>query len=137
MATCEGRCTAEAEVDCQVMCQASGYIDCTTMLTGGCETQCMEPDGALFCDGQYVDHGGNLDACIMALQDALDIEVDVTARGSSSCMGGMCMAEGEVSASCGVSGAPGGGAGGASGWLGLAAVPVALVAVRCRRRRRG
>ena len=103
-ASCQGRCDAEANIDCQVDCQASGYLDCEASLTGGCTARCEEPDGALFCDGQYVDHGGNLDACIDALWNALDIEVDASARGSSMCTDGMCTAEGEAeaSASCAV-----------------------------------
>lgn len=103
-ASCQGRCEAEANVDCQVDCQAGGYIDCEASLTGGCMARCQEPDGALFCDGQYVDHGGNLDACIDALRNLLNIEVDASARGSAGCVGDTCTAEGEAeaSASCAV-----------------------------------
>lgn len=131
-ASCEGSCTAEANVDCQVECQSGGYAECTAELMGGCTAQCTEPDGALFCDGQYVDHGGNLDACIEALRSALNIEVDASARGSSMCTGGMCSAEGEAeaSASCAVAWTRPAGAGLA--WL-AALVPLCLL---FRRRRR-
>jgi hypothetical protein len=54
----------------------------------------------MFCDGQYVDHGGNLAACKAALKAALDIEVQASASGSSDCSDGMCEAEGEAEASC-------------------------------------
>ena len=101
-ASCEGSCTAEANIDCQVDCQADGYVDCYAELMGGCMTHCTEPDGALFCDGQYVDHGGNLDACMDALRDTFDIEVDASARGSAMCSGSSCTAEGEAEVSCAV-----------------------------------
>ena len=102
-ASCEGRCEAEANVDCQVDCQASGYVDCEASLTGGCTAQCEAPEGALFCEGQWVD-ADDVDACIDALRTLLDIEVDASARGSAMCEGGMCTAEGEAeaSASCAV-----------------------------------
>ena len=70
------------------------HVSCTAELSGGCEVQCQSPDGALFCDGQYVDHGGNLEECIAALNAFLDIEVS----GSASCSGNSC--EAEASASC-------------------------------------
>ncbi|MEQ8893279.1 MAG: hypothetical protein RID93_36855 [Sandaracinaceae bacterium] len=99
-ASCQGRCEAEANVDCQVDCQADGYVDCYATVEGGCEAECTEPSGALFCDGQYVDVEGGVDACIMQLRDRLDIEVDTSARGTAMCMDGECMAEGEASISC-------------------------------------
>lgn len=99
-ASCEGQCTAEARTDCQVDCQSSGYADCKLSAEGGCEGRCEEPEGALFCDGQYVDHGGNLAECKAALKAALDIEVKASARGESECSDGSCQAEGEASASC-------------------------------------
>src|SRR5438105_1420269 len=63
-ASCSGSCTAKANVDCDVSCQATGYANCEAMLTGGCQAQCTTPQGALFCDGQYVDTGNNLQQCI-------------------------------------------------------------------------
>lgn len=99
-ASCNGQCSAEANVDCQIDCQGG----CTAELTGGCEVQCQNPDGALFCDGQYVDAGGNLQECINALEAALSITVDVSARGSAACEGNTCAAEGEVSAGCSAAG---------------------------------
>jgi MYXO-CTERM domain-containing protein len=102
-ASCEGSCKAEANVDCQIDCQADGYVDCEAELTGGCETQCSKPEGALFCDGQYVDAGNNLEECFAALKAIFDIDVD--ASGSASCEGNTCMAEGEVSCNCTADGA--------------------------------
>jgi MYXO-CTERM domain-containing protein len=111
-----------------VDCQADGYVDCYAEVSGGCEAECMSPDGALFCDGQYVDHGGNLDACRNALRDAFDIEV--MSSGSAMCADGSCTAEGEVSVGCAA--APGQTAG--SRWAGLVGfLAVGLLFVRRRR----
>lgn len=98
--SCSGSCTADSTFTCQNACSASGYADCTTELTGGCQTDCMATDGALFCDGQYVDVEGNLDACVNALRDALSIEV--MGYADLECEGGSC--EANAGASCSVAG---------------------------------
>jgi len=81
------------------MCQSNGYAMCETMLTGGCQAQCSQPMGALFCDGQYVDTGNNLQQCITDLQSALNLQVSA----SGSCSGNSCQGTASVSA-CSVSG---------------------------------
>lgn len=125
-AKCEGSCEAEANADCQIECQADGYIDCEAELTGGCKTRCEKPEGALFCDGQYVDTGDNLKECIAALKAVFDIEV--YADGSASCSGNTCMAEGEVGCECNATEA---------GDLGLAGVlGLGFVVLGASRRRR-
>jgi MYXO-CTERM domain-containing protein len=98
-ASCKGSCTAEVNAKCQIDCQSKGYVQCKSRLEGGCKTQCTQPKGALFCDGQYVDTGNNLDNCIAALNAILNIKVD--ASGSASCTGNNCEAEGQAKASCG------------------------------------
>lgn len=98
-ASCEGSCTADANLDCQIDCQAGGYVDCQAQLSGGCRTEC-DNDGALFCDGQYVDHGGNLEECIDSLRALLQIEVTGYAEGS--CGNGRCEGEAGGSISCAV-----------------------------------
>ncbi len=101
-ASCQGSCTADTNFDCQIDCQAMLEVSCSASLQGGCEAECSKPEGALFCDSQYVDHGGNLQECLDALKAELNIEV--MASGSASCEGGSCQAEGEVSVSgCAVS----------------------------------
>lgn len=94
-ASCSGHCEAEANVDCQIECQADGFVDCEAELQGGCEAQCSRPEGAMFCDGQFV-NSDNLDDCIAALKSYLNIMVE----GSASCEGNTCMAEGSVACSC-------------------------------------
>jgi hypothetical protein len=119
-ACCTGFCEADASIDCQVDCQADGFVDCSVDVQGGCETACDLDEGALFCDGQFIDHGDNLDDCVEALQDLLDIEVDGYVRGE--CRGNRCEVEAGGTFSCGVGASDGGGA--AAGWLliGLAAL---------------
>jgi MYXO-CTERM domain-containing protein len=101
-------------MDCEVSCQTSGYVDCEASMKGGCEAQCTQPDGALFCNGSYVDTGNNLQNCI----DALKAELNITATGSASCSGNQCQAEGQASASCAMTPTPARGAGSIAG-LGL------------------
>jgi hypothetical protein len=113
-ASCEGQCTAKARMDCQVDCQAKGYAECT----GGCELECERPEGAMFCDGEFIDDGGHLAACYDAIEAWIDSHVDI--QGSSDfeaeCKNGECRARGEaegsVKASCAVTpGRPASGAG--------------------------
>ncbi len=90
-ASCQGSCNASARIDCQATCQSNGYLSCT----GGCQAACQNTgQGGLFCNGQYVDVGNNLQSCITALKDELNIQV----TGSASCSGNTCQAQ--ASASC-------------------------------------
>jgi len=126
--SCEGSCTGKARVDCQVDCQASGYAKCEGDLKVKCEGECTQPEGALFCDGQYIDHGGKLEDCIDSLNAWLTAHVDASAQGSASCSGNSCEAEGEAKASCAT--VPGGPAGG-----GIALVGMMLAGAAIARRR--
>jgi len=126
-ASCEGSCRAEANIDCQINCQAGGFVDCQSRLTGGCQVECERPEGALFCDSQYVDHGGNLEECIESLRAVLDIEVSGYAEGS--CGNGRCEAEAGGSISCAV--APEG-----RGAMGVGALVLLMLGLRGVGRRR-
>lgn len=95
-ASCNGSCEGKANIDCQIDCQAKGYGECKANLEGGCKAKCTAPEGALFCDGQYVDTGNNLSNCIDALNKVLNVKVS----GSAECAGNECKAEGKASASC-------------------------------------
>ncbi|MBN1654466.1 MAG: hypothetical protein JXA30_11910 [Deltaproteobacteria bacterium] len=97
-ASCNGSCEAEANFDCQIECQGEAYADCELDMQGGCEAACKTEEGALFCDGSYVDYGDNLDECVAALKAALDIRVE--AYGEAGCEGGSCSAEGGFSCEC-------------------------------------
>ena len=106
-ASCEGSCTAEANFSCQIDCQANGFATCTVDAQGSCMAHCDTQDGALFCNGEYVDYGNNLDECVQALMDLLNIEVEGYAM--AECHDSSCEAEAGGSVGCQV----GSGAGGA------------------------
>jgi len=74
-------------------------VDCELEVQGHCEAECDKPEGALFCDGQYIDHEGKLENCVAALREKFDIEVDGYSSGSSSCSEGSCEAEGKAGGS--------------------------------------
>jgi hypothetical protein len=80
---CNGECRADINMNCQIGCQADLYVDCKADLQGGCTGQCNNPEGALFCDGQFIDVS-NIDACAAALRDLLNIEVEFHAEASAS-----------------------------------------------------
>ncbi|UQA63619.1 hypothetical protein E8A73_011345 [Polyangium aurulentum] len=120
-ACCSGSCEAEANFDCQISCQAKGYVDCEAKLTGGCEAQCQKPEGALFCDGQYVDARDQLDKCVADLKALLNIEVQGYAYGDANCERGTCTAEGEAGFSCSASNGESSDAGTAFGIFGAVA----------------
>lgn len=80
---CSGECTAQINMDCQIGCQGDLYVECKADLQGGCETRCEAPEGAIFCDGQFVDVA-NVQSCANALRDLLDIEIEFEAEASAS-----------------------------------------------------
>lgn len=120
---CTGGCVTQVNYDCDYQCFAE--------LQGGCDVQCEKPDGALFCNGQYV-YASDIDACIEQLATQ-GIEVDVSARGQVECDITGCTSDGTTTA-CATSNAGLGAAG--AGGLGaiLASVAFGLVAERRRRR---
>jgi hypothetical protein len=131
--SCQGSCTAQTELQCQVTCQGTGYAECQTKVSGGCQGDCKDAKGALFCDGEYIDHNGTVDECIAALKAALPtIYVDTSAQGQSSCMGSSCQASGQAQASANCSFAP---SGSGSDWPAAFSVFAALGAICMRRRR--
>ncbi len=132
-ASCEGSCRAEANLECQVDCQASGYADCKSELEGGCKVDCETEAGALFCDGQYVDHGGNLAECVDSLRAIFGIEVEGYAE--ASCSNNSCHAEAGATISCSFEPSPGAGKNLAA-FLGLAGGLLGFGAAVRRRRRR-
>ena len=125
-ASCEGSCEAEANLDCQLECQVDGYAACELDVQGECEAACDLREGALFCDGQFIDHGDNLIECIDALRDLLDIRVEGYVNGE--CDDGSCEAEAGGSISCGV-----GGRGDGASALVLIGLAVAGASIRRRR----
>lgn len=133
-ARCEADCSARANVDCQVDCQRDGYLECQARLEGGCEVACERPEGALFCDDQFVQAGRNLQECIGALRSRLDIDVAMEAYASGDCAGNTCSGSADASALASCSyGAPS--TGGGAGALAVLLSAAALIGARVRRRR--
>ncbi|MCA9705124.1 MAG: hypothetical protein KDK70_04640 [Myxococcales bacterium] len=66
MECCGGSCSAAANMDCQVSCQTETWEDCEYGVQAECEGAC-DVDGALFCDGQFIVGGEQLQACAAAL----------------------------------------------------------------------
>lgn len=106
-ASCTGSCEAKANLSCQIDCQDESFDKCQAELKGGCKASCESEDGALFCDGQYVDHGGHLDKCVTAIEAIIKEKVKGYAHGEASCSGSSCTAEGEAGASCECNAMPG------------------------------
>jgi len=128
-ASCQGSCKADVNASCQIDCQTEGYAKCELDLQGGCEAECMRTgDGALYCDGQYVDNGGNLQKCIDAINAVVHVKVQSSAEGS--CSNGQCQGMASASASCALT--PSSVSGGDL-W-GLAAAALGLTAFMRRRR---
>lgn len=100
-ASCEGSCQAKASASCQIDCQGELRASCEAEVTGGCKARCSKPDGALFCDGQYVDTGDNLQKCVDALNAVLQIKV--TSSASGQCSNGTCEGQAEAKATCATS----------------------------------
>jgi hypothetical protein len=128
-ASCKGACKAEANLDCQIECQNKSFATCQATLEGGCEADCKAQQGALFCDGQYVDHDDNLKKCV----DALRAMVDVKGSAEGSCSNGTCTGKANAEASCDIGAFPGHSTR-YSGWtVALALLGLALVTRRNRK----
>jgi MYXO-CTERM domain-containing protein len=76
-AQCEGACSASCDLNANFDCS----LECTAELEGGCEIDCQAPEGALFCDGQYIPVQ-DLPACIEYLVDNFNIELEAEASAS-------------------------------------------------------
>lgn len=132
--SCQGSCTAQSKLQCQVDCQGTGYAQCETKLQGHCTTDCGDPkQGALFCQGHYVDHQGTVNQCISAIRALLPtVYVDGSATGQSSCSGNTCQASGHAEGTATCAFAP---SGSGTNIAGAFAVFAALGAVFMRRRK--
>lgn len=77
-ASCSGSCNVDANFDCEV--------DCSASLQGGCKADCQAPEGALFCNGQFI-NVTDLTGCIdyILTEYEYTITFDVTGSVSSSC----------------------------------------------------
>lgn len=97
-ASCDGSCRVETNLECQIDCQGKAYASCEAEVTGGCKVACQSKEGSLFCDGQFVDYGDNLQKCVDALQSRWAVSVQANSSGNSKCDdAGKCTAEGKAS----------------------------------------
>ncbi len=107
-ASCAASCTAEANTSCQVKCQESSYDSCKSDYVDTCTTQCNQTGGALFCNGDYVDVGDNLDDCVTAANGVLTtpVTISLTVQASATCSDGTCKTTETTTTSCAASSAP-------------------------------
>jgi hypothetical protein len=75
---CDGSCTADANMDCQNVCQDQLIKDCEHEFQADCSASCTG-DGALFCNGEYIISGSQLQTCLKALA-AQGIQVKAEAK---------------------------------------------------------
>ncbi len=101
-ASCKGSCTADANLDCQASCQAQLSVDCEASLQGGCEANCSRPEGAIFCNGQFVDDNGNAQECLDSIKAWLDANAKFYGTASASCSGSQCEAQANGGCSLGM-----------------------------------
>jgi hypothetical protein len=104
-------------------------VSCESDLQGGCEIACKAPEGAIFCNGEWI-NTDDLDACASAIEDAFTITVTGYAHGS--CSGDSCEAEAGVSAKC--STANPGSEDFNYGFMGLGVVGLGIAAARRRKK---
>lgn len=113
---CQGSCSGSCETDANFSCS---YTQCSAQLKGGCQASCDAPEGALFCDGQFI-NVSDLAACAEYLATNFKVSVDLKASASAKADG--------TGASCAVSGGPAS----SLGWL---AAALGLLALGGRRKK--
>jgi hypothetical protein len=124
---CSTKCQKSCFASCQVVTNIDCHVKCTADIEGGCTGSCQSPEGALFCNGQFVDVGDNAEACLNYL-DTLGLTVSGSCTADAS--GSSC------SASIGCSAAPGLTSDDGLGALGIAGMMMGVGLVASRRRRR-
>lgn len=105
---CSGACEADSEQECQIDCQLREREACEAAVIARCETDCGGTDGALFCDGKYVDHQDNLEQCVDYLEGFVDGGVDVDPDANIDCEeddGTECAGDAELDTAFGCNGA--------------------------------
>lgn len=76
---CGGSCKAQANLDCQTTCQQEEFESCEHELEVECSGSC-DVDVALFCEGQYVMSGPDLQVCVEALVTQGSLELNAEAE---------------------------------------------------------
>jgi len=78
-ANCESRCQASCGGSCETAAEFDCSYACSAEIQGGCETDCDAPEGALFCDGQYI-AVSNFPGCLEYLSENFEIHVEAHAE---------------------------------------------------------
>jgi hypothetical protein len=65
-AACTGDCTAQANLACDIDCQTTGFATCRTQDLGACQTACQSANGAIYCNGQWV-NASDVTLCSMQI----------------------------------------------------------------------
>ena len=78
-ASCESQCQASCGGSCETAAEFECSYTCSGEIQGGCEADCDAPEGALFCDGQYI-AVSNFPGCLEYLADSFEIHVEVRAE---------------------------------------------------------
>jgi hypothetical protein len=90
-ANCDARCEASCEGACtggHAACEGS----CQGEFKANCHLKCTEGSGAVFCDGEYVDSGNNLEQCLDALR-SIGATVNFQGYASGECSGNTCVGD--------------------------------------------
>jgi hypothetical protein len=69
---CSGGCNKSATTTCKGGCET----ECTEQLKGACNTKCTTTEGALFCDGQFIDTGSTIKDCVTEIEGQGTVVVD-------------------------------------------------------------
>ena len=59
-----------------------------------------EPEGALFCDGQFVDTGDNMNECAEWIRGELEIDIDGWVDADADCEGDTCRVDAAAGCTC-------------------------------------
>lgn len=78
-ASCEARCQSCCAGSCELQANAECELECTANLEGGCVVDCRQPEGALFCDGQYIPVQ-DLPTCVEYLISNFSVELEAEAH---------------------------------------------------------
>jgi hypothetical protein len=128
-ATCDAQCKASCNASCQVQVNVDCHVNCTASVElPTCSADCQSTQGALFCDGQYVDLVTVTSDCLTYLETH---GVTITETCSTSSANGT-----NCTASLGCSASSVGTSQDRWGFLGMTGIMMGLGLAVSRRRRR-
>ncbi len=101
---CGGSCKAQVNMDCQTNCQEEEFESCEYELEAECSGSC-DIDGALFCNGEYMLSGPDMQNCVQALVERGTLDVSASAEGEVT-VGSLSDAGGKAGCDLGPTRAP-------------------------------